>query len=567
MPDDTNAVAMTPGSLPYNIAVGNTAQPNIPSAKTSPATEPDFGGPSAEGLSGGNGIPVTAPQPPKPEESVARHIMEALSGASGGHPMDWARATISGGLAAAANVGKVPSGSGWLAGASKAAAGLQEQKQVALANQAKQQEMALKQKADARAEQELQIHMEDAKTQRAMWNAQTAASIQTQQQNAARFKDLQEADRLHVRELQDKVRESEQDQLAVLSAAGVDVSKLDHITGYDQLTTDHAKQAGAGGIFAVPNGEEHKEGEDKAGAYMVPGDVWDRPITKPITITTGYEVDPKTGKATPKTMTAQEGTKVGTLLAIAKGAQMDLQKKQQQIFDQAKVEHERAGTEHEKAETAKTDEELKQLREWDTGGGERKDSFGNPVGAPGMDKKEYVKRVDTYNKDYSKDLNQLDQARTQLADIIHNAETTGKLPGADAVVGIFDAIGISSAPLKGRGFRINSQIVGEHVEGTRNAWQGLGLKLSRLTPEGTGQIVSLQQLKDYERIMDAARHDAYIGAGNDAVNRGIGIQSVPRGNGAVIDENTMDIFLTMAKGNPQLASQIAKQYGWNPPAK
>ncbi len=92
--------------------------------------------------------------------------------------------------------------------------------------------------------------------------------------------------------------------------------------------------------------------------------------------------------------------------------------------------------------------------------------FGNPVGAPGMDRKEYLKRVDTYTKDYSKDLNQLDAARSQLSDIIANAEKTKKLPGADAVVGIFDAIGISSAPLKGRGFRINNSVVGEHVEGS-----------------------------------------------------------------------------------------------------
>lgn len=191
--------------------------------------------------------------------------------------------------------------------------------------------------------------------------------------------------------------------------------------------------------------------------------------------------------------------------------------------------------------------------------------FGNPVGGPAIDKKEYDKRVDAYNKDYSRDLNQLDAARSQLTDIITNAEKTGKLPGADAVVGIFDAIGLSSAPLKGRGFRINNQVVGEHVQGTRNAWQGMALKLSRLTPNGTGQIVSLQQLKDYERIMDVARHDAYVGAANDALNRGIGIQIVPRGNGRPIDGNTMDIFLTLSKGDLKLASALSKQYGWAPP--
>ena len=139
----------------------------------------------------------------------------------------------------------------------------------------------------------------------------------------------------------------------MLSSAGVDISKLEHVTSYDQLTADHAKQAGAGGIFAVPNGEEHGAGEDKAGAYIVPGDVWDKAISKPLTITTGYEVDPKTGAVTPKTITAQEGTKVGTLLAIAKGAQADLATKQGQIYKQAQLQHEQASTQQEKAGTVK----------------------------------------------------------------------------------------------------------------------------------------------------------------------------------------------------------------------
>lgn len=345
-----------------------TGMPLPPPQRTVPVTEPDFGGPATEGLGGESGISITAPQPPKPEESVARHIMEALSGSSGGHPMDWARATISGGLAAAANVGKVPEGAGWLAGASKAAAGVQQQKQLALENKQKQQEMELKQKADARAEQELQIHMEDAKTQRALWTAQTAASIQTAQQNATRFPTLEKEDQLRVKELQDKIHESERDQLAVLSAAGVNVADLEHITSTSQLTSSHAKQAGAGDIFPVQNGEEHKEGEDKAGAYLVPGDVWERTTTKPVTITTGYNIDPKTGKATPITTTAVEGTKVGTLLAIAKGAQTDLANKQKVIMDQADIQAKRAQANEANAKAAEAEANAKATNALSGGG-------------------------------------------------------------------------------------------------------------------------------------------------------------------------------------------------------
>lgn len=526
------------------------------------------------GLSGGlpmqnsqPAAPATQAEEPEPHESVARHIIDALGGGSG-KPGDWARGIIAGGLAAAANVGKVPEGGGALYGAAKAAQGHQEirrqQEQDIQRANIQNQEMQLRQKADARAEQELQIHLEDTKVQRAMWNAQTAASIANQQRLAAEFPNQQKETQLKIKQLSDQITQSEQDQLAVLSAAGVDVSKLEHITSYDQLTSSHAKDAASGGIFAVPNGQEHKEGEDGAGAYIVPGNVWEQPITKPVTITTGYEID-KNGKAIPKTTTAQEGTTVGTLLAIAKGAQMDLANKQKQIMDQASIQKEQAQTREANASAAKNEEETRQLKTFDTGN--LHDAFGEKVGAPGMDKKEFVKRVDTYNKDYTKDLNQLDKAYNQLDGIIKNAEATGKLPGADAVVGIFDAIGLSSEPLKGRGFRINGQVIGEHVEGTRNAWQGLGLKLARLTPKGTGQIVTLQQLKDYERIMQEARHDAYVGAGNVARNQGIGVQSIPRGNNSPIDPNTMDIFLTLSGGDANKAATVAKQYGWTPPAQ
>lgn len=256
--------------------------------------------------------------------------------------MDWARATLAGGLAAAANVGQVAPGQGWLAGAAKGAQGMQQQqRQQALDAQAKQQqqfENAEKQKQDVRQEAQLQNELQNSTAQRALTTAQTASSIQTAQQNAARFPTLQKEDQARYQQLSDQIHKSQADTLSVLSAAGVDVSKLDHITSSDQLTDSHAQQAGSGSVFAVPNGEAHSDGEDKAGAYVVPGDVWDKKLEKPVTITTGWDIDPKTGKATPKTTTAQPGTSVGTLVAIAQGAQQDLAKKQQAIIDQSTAE-------------------------------------------------------------------------------------------------------------------------------------------------------------------------------------------------------------------------------------
>jgi hypothetical protein len=443
----------------------------------------------------------------------------------------------------------------------------QRLKQQAFENQ-------LKTKQDIRAEQELTNATDRTKAEIALWNTKNIAAVHEEQQNQLMRPYLLGEAKDKFEALETAKQTARADFKKVLIESGVKPEELEKAySTYDDAPSGAAQNIGNNNLMLAHNGEKPSADEDNVGLHAIanPAKIWDTPIESDKKVLSGYEFNPKTNSFTPQYTTASKGTTYGTLFAMHTAAMDYLQQQENQVSKQAQLEHEKAGTQselasaaHARAETAKTLEETKQLKEWDIGG-EKKDSFGNPVGAPGMDKKEYVKRVDSYNKDYSKDLNQLDAARSQLTDIIHNAETTGKLPGADAVVGIFDAIGLSSAPLKGRGFRINNQVVGEHVEGTRNAWQGAALKLSRLTPEGTGQIVSLQQLKDYQRIMDQARHDAYVGAANDAVNRGIGVQTAPRGNGKPVDANTMDIFLTMAHGDPKTASAIAKQYGWTPP--
>lgn len=295
---------------------------------------------------------------PDPAAQAARGAFAALSGA-GGHPMDWARATLAGGLAAAANVGQAPKGGGFLYGVSRGAGGAEQvarqQQQDAQAKQQQQFAQQEKLKQDAVQQKQLDNELQNSTAQRALTTAQTASSIQTAQQNAARFPTLQKEDQARYQQLSDQIHKSEADTLSVLSAAGVDVSKLEHITSQDQLTDSHAKQAGSGSVFAVPNGEAHAEGDDKAGAYVVPGDVWDKKTGKDVTITTGWDIDPKTGKATPKTTTAQAGTSVGTLIAIAQGAQGDLAKKQQAIISQASAQEATV-----KAANAQTDESLAQ---------------------------------------------------------------------------------------------------------------------------------------------------------------------------------------------------------------
>lgn len=547
-----------PNALPTSAQpwmAGANAGPNVSAPMATPADAPEMSDNATAGLSGSApSVGGSAQGPEEPHVSVSRHIMAALGG-SDGRPMDWAKGILAGTLAAAGNVGKVPEGGGWLAGAAKGAQGIQQQKQLALENQQKQQEMDLKKKADARAEQELQIHMEDTKVQRAMWTAQTAASIQTQQQNAARFPTLEKKDQLDVQELQNKIHESERDQLAVLSAAGVNIADLEHITDSKDLTESHAKQAGAGDIFPVQNGEKHAAGEDGAGVHLVPGDVWEQPITKPVTITTGYEVG-KDGKSTPKTVTAQPGTKVGTLLAIAKGAQTDLANKQKSIMDQATINQKNA-------EAFKAQEEGKKAASEAGAGTPQHDLLGGTFTPPAGGVKEANKIHDSFKKD-ADELAKTEGTYNQFQDVLNDINAGKDITGAQSVVALFNAIGISATPLKGMGMRINNNTVEEHAT-ARGLGESVYQKFLKLK---TGDVITPQQIKDYASIAMRSRRDAYVNKINEARAQGVSPDFLlPRGNGRHADANTAQIFYDTAAGNtPQEksanAQRAAKAVGW-----
>jgi hypothetical protein len=546
---------------------GPIVPPFQPSDTSNP---PEY--PATAGLGGGISAPMApaAPQPPKPEESVARHILDALGGSSG-KPMDWAKSILSGGLAAAANVGRQPEGAGWLRGAAQGAQGLQEQKQIALQNQQKQQEMQLKQKQDARAEQELQIHMEDAKTQRAMWTAQTAASIQAQQQNAARFETLQTEDKLHVKELQDNIQKSEQDNLAILSAAGVDVTKLEHITDSSQLTSSHAKQAGAGDIFPVPNGEAHAAGEDKAGAYLVPGNVWEQPIKEPVTITTGWNIDPKSGKATPVQTTAQAGTKVGDLLAIAKGAQMDLAQKQKVIVDQADIkakqaalEHEQAATAHEEAQTKLTNLQAKQYITDNTPNALGDTGGIDPATGNALTPKEATSRYDKFNEKVLEPLQTNTEKSFKMAQNAYAEYQAagGHLPtGAQGMLMLSQHLSTTFGNVKGA--RVTKDMIQEHL-GARGVSDSALTAIQRLT---NGDPLSPDQWKAFNDLIGQSREYSYDGAIDSARSQGLGksIQAwLPKAPapGTKIDPSTARIYLYAAHGDPNKALDAAKAVGW-----
>src|SRR5579885_1313352 len=537
--------------------MGANFGPNAPQAPlATPPIAPEMGQPAMAGLNGG--LPQEQEQPEKPQESVARHIIDALGGGSG-HPMDWARSVLAGTLAGAANVGKVPEGGGFLAGAGRGFQGVVEQKRQQELDAERKQQVQFQQqeklKEDERQQQELAIHQADAQVQRAMWNAQTAASIAAQQRLAAQFPLEQEEHNLKIKQMSDQIRQSEQDNLAILSAAGVDIQSLEHITSYDQLTDSHAKQIGSGDVFAVPNGEERKKEEDGAGAYLVPGNIWDEGIKKPVTVTAGWEID-KNGKATPKTITAQEGTMVGTLLAIAKGAQQDLANKQGQILKQAQLQHEQAGTEKDIAEA-------NLARAQTINSAPQNDILGGTFTPPPGGMKETNKIRDSFKKD-ADNLAKTEGTFNQFQDVLNDINSGKPLTGAQSVVTLFNAIGLSAEPLQGKGFRINHNTVEEHANSI-----GLDQKAVRAF-EGlkTGEVITPQQVRDYAQIAMRSRRDAYVNKINEARAQGIDPSFLlPHGNGRPIDTNTAQIFYDTAGGNtPQEkaanALKAARQLGW-----
>ena len=113
------------------------------------------------------------------------------------------------------------------------------------------------------------------------------------------------------------------------------------------------------------------------------------------------------------------------------------------------MKHEQAGIQHEQAERSHSRIlNIKDKQQW-LNLTQSGDLFGEPIGSDVGSRSEYKSAWIRSRRTYGKDLNQLDQASSQLRGIITNAQKTGKLPGADSVVGLLIAIGISSAPLKG----------------------------------------------------------------------------------------------------------------------
>jgi hypothetical protein len=188
-----------------------------------------------------------------------------------------------------------------------------------------------------------------------------------------------------------------------------------------------------------------------------------------------------------------------------------------------------------------------------------KDSLGVTITPPAGGQKEILKRQDSFKKD-ADNLAKTEGTFNQFQSVLNDVNSGKDLTGAQSVVALFNAIGISAEPLQGKGFRINSNTVEEHANAI-----GLPEQATRKF-EGlkNGEVITPQQVRDYATIAMQSRHDAYVNKINEARNAGLDPSFLlPRGNGRAIDPNTVSIFLDAANGNKQSARSAAQNSGWS----
>jgi hypothetical protein len=231
-------------------------------------------------------------------------------------------------------------------------------------------------------------------------------------------------------------------------------------------------------------------------------------------------------------------------------------KAQQTATSEAEEESHRATTRKSNAETKKIQGET--AAQGQTAAGAAKpDAFGVTSALP---EKEYTKRYDAFGKAYVQPLTKSDQQLAQFSKIQSDIDKTGNMTGAESVVGLFNAIGISASPLKGMGFRINSNTVEEH-ENARGLGQSLYQKLLSLK---SGDVVTPQQLKDYASLATSARESQYISAIDEARRQNLPVDFLPRGNGGHLDTSTARMYMRAAGNDPAKARAAAQQAGWQP---
>ena len=173
--------------------------------------------------------------------------------------------------------------------------------------------------------------------------------------------------------------------------------------------------------------------------------------------------------------------------------------------------------------------------------------------------KEYDKRFGTFKKNIDA-LAQTEGTYQQFNSILNDLNSGKDMTGAESVVGLFDAIGISATPLKGAGFRVSNNVINEHTQA--RGW--LGALQQKLLSAKNGDTITPDQLRSYANVAIQARQSQYVNMANEMHNAGIAADAaLPTGNGQKIDAPTAAIFLTLAGGDKNKARAAATSKAWS----
>ena len=324
----TGSPTFLPPNVPSAAPATQPAQPEMSDTATAglSGAAPTVGGPAMEG-------------PAQPHVSVARHILDALGG-SGGGPMDWAKSTIAGALAGAANVGKVPEGSGWLAGASRGAQGVQELNRQKMLDQQKQQQQQVENKFK---ERQITNEEQNSQAERALYHAKLLTETQTRNFAAELQPYLKGEAVANLKASEQSMNQIDrQNEAAFLATGGTPEQwKAATANSREQFidSTDHksAMTGDPASGLLVHNAEPHTAGNDEAGVTHIPAGASEKRVPNSTDPNwKGYIYDYKfddKGVGTPVYVRPSADVSLNDVIAFGAAAKAKLAAHQQQVLD------------------------------------------------------------------------------------------------------------------------------------------------------------------------------------------------------------------------------------------
>jgi len=306
------------------------ATPAAQPVQNTPAAAPAVGQPPAP-QSDSSGADNPVPAQPNPATDGAPAQPSAQASASARPPRGgFFESVLTGALKGAVDHGaRIATTAAQNAGKGVAAVGKnsgigQNIQNQNLARQAKQQEMQQKQVAATDEHQEAMLRynsMSMDNMHKAAENAQIESlyPLQTQEAKNTLLSQIRAQNDADIK------------FLTTLEEAGVHIDTSHFTQGgpFDQLTSDHATQIAQGKQVALNNG---KTGSDADLAFVSTAELANTVLSHDMNVVTDWNLDPKTGEATPVYSTLQAGHNTALDALIAHDAGMDKFNQKQDMF-------------------------------------------------------------------------------------------------------------------------------------------------------------------------------------------------------------------------------------------